>query len=225
MRAPPSLLTNVETALGLSVDLGYARKAKDHDLYEAYMLTLLLSAAVSSGWNWELRDGWGNAVTDPLFRLGPGRITSRQYTLARITMEGREPIEAHLGVKVSGQAPVGISPPTQSGRLLHEFDLIVLPESIASACRARGGDPDHSAVTIHAEMKFYTGKLTLPLGRASIGMALECGLYGKSALITNQNGYSVQDLVQHHNVAFRFNVLPSNWKAEWHVKKWFSAFL
>ena len=134
-------------------------------------------------------------------------------------------MEAHLGVKVSGQAPVGISPPTKSGRLLHEFDLIVLPENIAIACRNRGDDPDHTAVTIHAEMKFYAGKLTLPLGRASIGMALECGLSGKSALITNQLSYSVQDLVKHHGVAFRFNVLPSNPTAEWHVKQWFLTFL
>lgn len=220
-----SLLTDLETALGLSVDLGYASKAKDNDLYEAYVLTLLLWAAACKGWKLELRDGWGNPVTEPLFRLGPGRITSRQYTFAQMTKAGREPLEAHLGVKVSGQTPVGISIPTKSGRLLHEFDLIVLPEIVASACRASGGDPDYTAVTVHAEMKFYSGKLALPLGRASVGMALECGLSGKSALITNQNGYSVQDLVQHHGVAFRFNVCPSNSTAEWHVKKWFSAFL
>lgn len=223
--ALPSLLTKVEAALGLSVDLGYASKAKDHDLYEAYVLTLLLRAADAAGWKLELRDGWGHAVTAPIFRLGPGRITSRNYTFARMTKAGRAPLEAHLGVKVSGQAPVGISSPTKSGRLLHEFDLVVLPESIASACRATGDDPDHTGVTIHAEMKFYTGKLSLPLGRASIGMALECGLSGKSALITNQLGYTVQDLVQHHSVAFRFNVLPSNSTAEWHVTKWFSTFL
>lgn len=223
--ASSSLLADVETALGLSVDLGYASKAKNHDLYEAYVLTLLLLAANAAGWKLELRDGWGHTVTAPLFRLGPGRITSRNYTFARMSKAGRAPLEAHLGVKVSGQAPVGISSPTKSGRLLHEFDLIVLPETIASACRATGDDPDHTAVTIHAEMKFYTGKLSLPLGRASIGMALECGLSGKSALITNQLGYTVQDLVQHHSVAFRFNVLPSNSTAELYVKNWFSTFL
>lgn len=223
--ASSSLLTNVEAALGLAVDLGYASKAKDHDLYEAYVLTLLLRAAYDAGWKLELRDGWGHAVTAPLFRLGPGRITSRNYTFARMTKAGRAPLEVHLGVKVSGQAPVSISPPTKSGRLLHEFDLIVLPESIASTCRATGDDPDHTAVTIHAEMKFYTGRLSLPLGRASIGMAMECGLAGKSVLITNQLGYAVQDLVQHHRVAFRFNVLPSNSIAQWHVTNWFSIFL
>jgi hypothetical protein len=220
-----SLLTDVEAALGLSINLGYASKAKDHDLYEAYVLTLLLAAAKDNKWNLELRDGWGNSVTNPLFRLSPGRITSRKYTFARLTKAGREPLEAHLGVKVSGKAHVGKSPSTASGRLLHEFDLIVLPEATASACRSKGDDPDHTAVTIHAEMKFYTGKLTLPLGRASIGMALECGLSGKSALITNQLGYTVQDLVEHHGVAFRFNVLPSKPNAERHVRKWFSSFL
>jgi len=223
--ASSSLLTNIEAALGLSVDLGYASKAKGHDLYEAYVLTLLLREADAAGWKTELRDGWGNAVTAPLLRLGPGRITSRNYMFARMTKVGRAPLEAHLGVKVAGQAPVGISPPTKSGRLLHEFDLVVLPESIASTSRATGDDPDHTAVTIHAEMKFYTGKLSLPIGRASIGMALECGLSGKSALITNQLGYTVQDLVQHHSVAFRFNVRPSNSTAEGHVRTWFSTFL
>lgn len=223
--ASSSLLTDVEAALGLSVDLGYASKAKDHDLYEAYVLTLLLVAADAAGWTLDLRDGWGHAVTAPVFRLGPGRITSRDYTFARMTKAGRAPLEAHLGVKVSGQSSVVISAPTMSGRLLHEFDLIVLPESIASACRSTGDDPDHTAVTIHAEMKLYTGKLSLPLGRASIGMALECGLTAKSVLVTNQLGYTVQDLVEHHRVAFRFNVLPSNSTAEWHVKSWFSIFL
>ena len=223
--ASSSLLTDVEAALGLSVDLGYASKAKDHDLYEVYVLTLLLVAADAAGWTLDLRNGWGHAVTAPVFRLGPGRITSREYTFARLMKAGRAPLEAHLGVKVSGQAPVGISTPTKSGRLLHEFDLIMVPESVASACRATGDDPDHTAVTVHAEMKFYAGKLSLPLGRASIGMALECGLTGKSILVTNQLGYTVQDLVQHHHVAFRFNVLPSNPTAEWHVTKWFSTFL
>lgn len=220
-----SLLTDVEAALSLAVDLGYASKAKDHDLYEAYVLTLLLVAADAAGWTLDLRDGWGHAVKAPVFRLGPGRITSRDYTFARMTKAGRPPLEAHLGVRVSGQSPVSISTPTKSGRLLHEFDLIVLPESVATACRATGDDPDHTAVTIHAEMKFYTGKLSLPLGRASIGLALECGLTGKSVLVTNQLGYTVQDLVQHHRVAFRFNVLPSNSTAEWHVTNWFSTLL
>ncbi|GEM_PF-3481609 len=223
--ASSSLLADVEAALGLSVDLGYASKAQDHDLYEAYVLTLLLERAHASGWTLDLFDGWGNAVTAPIFRLGPGRITSRDYTFVRMTKSGRTPLEAHLGVRVSGQSHVSISTPTNSGRLLHEFDLVVLPESVATSCRANGDDPDHSVVTIHAEMKFYTGKLSLPIGRASIGMALECGLAGKSVLVTNQLGYTVQDLVQHHQVAFRFNVLPSNSLGEWHLKSWFSTFL
>ena len=223
--ASSSLLTEVEAALGLSVDLDYASKAKDHDLYEAYVLTLLLVEAVAAGWTLDLRNGWGHTVTAPVFRLGPGRITSLDYTFVRMTKAGKAPLEAHLGVKVSGQSPARISTPTNSGRLLHEFDLIVLPESVASLCRANGGDPDHTAVTIHAEMKFYTGKLSLPIGRASIGMALECGLTGKSVLVTNQLGYSAQDLVQHHGVGFRFNVLPSNPTAEWYVRQWFSTFL
>ena len=152
--ATSSLLTDVEVALKIGANLGYASKAKQHDLYEAYVLTLLLRAARAKGWVLELRDGWGHPVTSALFRLGPGRLPSRSYTVAHMSRAGEPDLEVHLGVKVSGRTPVGVSPPTASLRLLHEFDLLVLPATIAVACRAGNTDPDYSAVVLHAEMKY-----------------------------------------------------------------------
>lgn len=220
-----SLLIDVEAALGMGVNLGYASKAKQHDLYEAYVLTLLLQAAYAEGWTLELRDGWSRLVTTPVFRLGPGRLPSCRYTLVHMSRTGTPDLEVHLGVKVSGRTPVGMSPATSSRRLLHEFDLLVLPATVADACRASNTDPDYSAVVLHAEMKYFGGKLSLPVGRASVGMAVECVLAGKSVLVTNRLGYTVQDLVEYHGVTFRYRILPVNPIAVHHLIKHFRTFL
>lgn len=223
--ATGNLLTDVEAALGTAVTLDYANKAKQHDLYEAYVLTLLLQAANDEGWTLQLRDGWGHPVTSAVFRLGPGRLPSRRYTLVHMSKLGRPDLEAHLGVKVSGRTPVGVSAATVSRRLLHEFDLIVLPASDADACRAGNADPDYTVALVHAEMKYFGGKLSLPVGRASVGMAVECALAGKSLLVTNRLGYTVQDLVEHHGITFRYRVMPTNPIAEYHVVQRFRALL
>jgi hypothetical protein len=220
-----NLLTDVETALGTAMALGYAKKAKQHDLYEAYVLTLLLKAAEDTGWSWVLQDGWGNAVASPIFRMGPGRLTSRGFTFARLTRADKQPLEAHLGVKVAGTTSVRKSTATPSGRLLHEFDLLMLKASDATKCRTTNSDPDHSAVVLHGEMKYYQGKLSLPLGRAAVGMAIECVLHNRSVLVTNRLGLTVQDLVEHHRVRFRFLVKPSNTIGEYHLKTWFKGAL
>lgn len=219
------LLTDVEAALGMALHADYATKAEQHDLFEAYVLTLLLEAAKATGWTLSLRDGWGRAVTAPLFRRGPGRLTSRKFTFAHMTKPGKRDLEAHLGVKVAGLTAVDVSPATASGHLLHEFDLLVLPSDDADACRASGDDPDHSMVVAHAEMKYHGGSLPLPLGRASVGMAGECVLAGKSVLVTNRMGLTVQDLVEHHGVMFRYRVTPASTVAEGHVRNWFETVL
>lgn len=223
--ASTSLLTDIEAALGTAVALGYAKKAKQHDLYEAYALTLLLEAADNTGWSWMLQDGWGNQITSPVFRMGPGRLTSSGFTFARLSKAGKQPLEAHLGVKVAGTALVRKSAATPSGRLLHEFDLLVLEASNADTCRAANVDPDYSMVVIHGEMKYYQGNLSLPLGRASVGMSIECVLDGRSVLVTNRLGLTVQDLVEHHRICFRFRVKPSDKTAEYHLRTWFEGML
>lgn len=223
--AKSDLLPDVEAALGMAVHAEYAKKAEQHDLFEAYILTLMLEAAKATGWALSLRDGWGNTVTAPLFRRGPGRLSSRKFTFAHMTRRGRRDLEAHLGVKVAGRAPVLKSPTTASGRLLPEFDLLILPSHEADTCRAGNEDPDHSVVIAHAEMKYHGGNLSLPLGRASVGMAGECLLTGKSVLVTNRMGLTVQDLVEHHGVTFRYRVTPASAVAEGYVRSWFMGVL
>lgn len=112
--ATSDLLKAIEGALGVALDLGYAAKAEQHDLFEAYVLILLLEAAKSMGWSLSLRDGTGATVTAPVFRRGPGRLPSPGFTFARMTKPGKEDLEAHLGVKVAGRTAVGVSAATMS---------------------------------------------------------------------------------------------------------------
>lgn len=223
--AASDLLKAIEGTLGMAVDLGYAAKAEQHDLFEAYVLTLLLEAAKGAGWSLSLRDGSSRKVATPIFRRGPGRLPSPNFTFALMTKPGKRDLEAHLGVKVAGRTAVGVSASTMSGSLLHEFDLLVLPATDAAMCRAANADPHHGVVVVHGEMKYFGGDLSLSIGRASVGMASECQLADKSVLVTNRMGLTVQDLVEHHKVAFRYRVTPKSPVAEGHVRSWFQSVL
>lgn len=222
--ASSSLLTAVQGMFSAASSLGYNSKGAAHDIYEGYVLSLLLKAAKNQHWQWQLRDGKGNATSKVLFRLGPGRLPSGDFTHALLTKSGKVDLEAHIGVKVVGKAPYVKTKKKKSASVVHEFDLLVLSSTVANFCRRMGSDPSRSSVVMHAEAKYYGGNLPLPLGRAIVGLAAECDLAGKSVLVTNQNGPTVEDLVAHYGVEFRFLVVPSG-KGEPHLISLFEQFL
>lgn len=222
--ASSNLLSAVQAAFGAAVTLGYSSSTAAHDVYEGYVLTLFLQAAVNQGWRPQLRDGAGHPTARVVLRLGPGRLPSGSFTHVYLTKFGKVPLEAHVGVKVIGKAPYVVTMKKKSANVVHEFDLLLLPSAAADACRLLGNDPDHTSVVAHAEAKFYGGNLPLPLGRAVVGLTAECDLSGKSALVTNRNGATVQDLINHYGVDFRFLVTPSG-KGESHLIALFEQFL
>lgn len=222
--ATSSLLPAVQAAFSGAASLGYNNKGAAHDIYEGYILTLLLIAADNEGWKPFLRDGQNNPTNHVVFRLGPGRLPSGNFTHVLLTKPSRGDLEAHIGVKVIGKAPYVKTIKRMSANVVHEFDLLVLPASAANLSRSSGIDPPHSSVLIHSEAKFYGGNLPLPLGRAVVGLAAECDLAGKSVLVTNQNGATVEDLIAHYGVEFRFLVTPSG-RGESHLISLFERFL
>ncbi len=222
--ASSSLLPAVQGMFSAASSLGYNSKTAAHDIYEGYVLTLLLKAAKNLHWRWQLRDGKGKATSKVLFRLGPGRLPSGDFTHILLTKSGKVDLEAHIGVKVIGKAPYVKTKKRKTSNVVHEFDLLVLSSTVANFCRGVGSDPSLSSVVMHAEAKYYGGNLPLPLGRAVVGLAVECDLAGKSVLVTNQNGSTVEDLVKHYGVEFRFLVVPSG-KGESHLISLFEQFL
>lgn len=198
----------------------YGSSTEAHDVYEGYVLALLLQAASAEGWTAELRDGSDCPTTSVVLRLGPGRLHSGNFTHVRLTKVGKADLEAHIGVKVCG-----------ASTLAHEFDLLLLPAAVAASCRRANRDPSSTDVVAHVEAKYYGGNIPLPIGRAVVGLAIDCGMAqrfhssGKSILITNQNGPSVGKLVQFYGVTFRFLIKPSNSSGLYHTVQRFRAML
>ncbi len=217
------LLPAVQAAFGAARTLGYSSSTAAHDVYEGYILTLLMRAAANRGWTPHLRDAAGNTPSHVVFRLGPGRLASGNFTHLLLTKPNEVDLEAHIGVKVSGKAPYVVTRHRHTATVVHEFDLLVLPAPAAAACRRTGTDPGYVNVAVHAEAKFYGGNLPLPLGRAVVGLAEECSLANRSVLVTNRNGPTVQDLIQHYEIAFRFLVVPSS-TGEGHLISLFETF-
>lgn len=218
--ASASMLSTITAALSTAATLGYNVASAAHDVYEGYVLALLLQAASAESWAAELRDGSDNPTTDAIFRLGPGRLPSGNFTHVRLTKPGKVALEAHIGVKVRGVSTIA-----------HEFDLLLMPASVAATCRRTNRDPSSGDIVAHAEVKYYGGNLSLPIGRAVAGLAVDCGmttpfhLSGKSILVTNQNGSTVETLVQYYGVTFRFLIKPSNGLGLYHMVKRFRAML
>ena len=197
MTTAPDLLATVAAGLITAKSLGYSAKSAQHDLYEAYVLTIFLEAAVEAGWQWDLRDKFDQRTDHAVFREGPGRLFSGDFTHARLSRLGRRDLEAHIGIKVVGK--VGVA---------HEFDLLVLPSDIAAICRAHKIDPRYSAVVSHAEAKYHGANLALHIGRAMVGLAYDCELANKSVLVTNRNGLTVENLIGPYGIGFRFMITP-----------------
>jgi hypothetical protein len=207
-------------ALSTAATLGYNGASAAHDVYEGYVLALFLQAASAEHWTAELRDGSDNPTTHAVFRLGPGRLPSGNFTHVRFTKPGKVDLEAHIGVKVRGASLIA-----------HEFDLLLLPAAIAATCRRANRDPSSADVVAHAEAEYYGGNLSLPIGRAVVGLAVDSGMTarfhsnGRSVLVTNQNGPTVETLVQHYGVTFRFLIKPSNTFGLCHLVQRFRAML
>jgi len=131
------------------------------DLFEAYILTLIVAAARSEGATVTYETVTGTPPGQFFFRTSPGHIYSRlhPYTHAVIDFGTRPLLEAHLGVLVSGRS-----------RVLHECDIAVLDRDEAIECRRNRAEPRSNKLLLSVEAKFYTTVLSLNLARAYIGL-------------------------------------------------------
>ena len=131
------------------------------------------------------RDPRDHPTNKFVFRTSPGYIWSdtHPYTFALIEFPDVEPLEAHVGVRVSGKSGV-----------LHEFDVCVIRRSEAQTSRRERVHPRHSKVLIGVECKFYTSALNLGLARSFIGLGVD--MTAKSTFfVTNSSSQSVERLL------------------------------
>lgn len=159
------------------------------DLYEAYLFTLILTAARSEGAAITFETIHGTRPIDTFyFRTSPGHIysTAWPYTHAIVELPGKNPLEVHVGVRVVGKSQV-----------LHECDVALIDRQEAANCRATSREPSSSKVILAVEAKFYSASLSLGLGRGFIGLASD--LSAKySCFVANTTSASVARLLAHN---------------------------
>ena len=170
------LLNEISLQLGHAINSSLTATSDSSDLFEAYLLSLVLRAAEREGANISYEDVHGNSSpTTFVFRTSPGQIASRRhpYTHAIISFPDQSDLEAHVGVKVSGTSGV-----------LHECDVAVLSRKEARECRYRSMPgywvaPRSSEILLATECKFYAPSSSL-LGEARSFIGLVSDLSSKT---------------------------------------------
>ena len=169
------------------------------DIFEAYTFAIVIQAASSEGAIIKFSDVYGAAPTNFTFRTSPGLIysTVRPYCHAVIEFPNKQPLEAHLGVRVSGRSKV-----------MHECDVAVLFKSEADDCRQLQISPRSSKILLAIECKHYTTSLPLNMARAFVGLNTDLSA-NQSIFVTNTNSSSVEQFLSaKKSVWWEHNVKP-----------------
>jgi hypothetical protein len=181
------MIAAIQAVLGPAIAATPVAATSLPDIFEAYVLTLIIRAARTEGGvvTYIGRDGFPASAL--LLRTSPGLIysTAKNYTHAVIAFANRPALEAHTGIKVAGKSGV-----------LHEMDVAVLERAEAENCRRNSVSPRSSKVVLGAECKFYSSALQLHLARGFLGLINDVSV--KSPFfVTNTNSTSVEKLLSH----------------------------
>ncbi|MGB9180710.1 MAG: hypothetical protein WCB68_15875 [Pyrinomonadaceae bacterium] len=196
------LLNEIRTTLGTSITPSLSSASAVSDIFEAYILSLVIQAAEAEDATISYQDVFGNIPTNFVFRTSPGYIfsTAHPYTHAVITFPNKPPLEAHVGVRVVGKS-----------RVLHECDVAVMEQAEAETCRQRQVPPRSSKVLIAVECKFYSTPLQLYLARAFLGLASDLSVK-EAIFVTNTSSDSIEKLLSGRGQKWEHKLTPSSAK-------------
>ena len=190
-----TLQNRLATILGASARFWPGRSPKLDDYYEAYLWAETISVARMEGWVVNFV-GAGPTNDQFTFRMGPGLITSPGYSYAEIS-KGSQAGELHIGVRVRGDSGT-----------LHEFDVLGL--DTAFRARSVAGQPSHTDVKLHIEAKFHKADLSLGVGRAIVGLGVDCPNIEPFLVAKNEASPKVRPLIKHHKGHFVLRVFPGD---------------
>jgi hypothetical protein len=143
---------------------------KGYDLYEAFLLGLVVSAGrdvLGSQSVWYETAGIGRTADVRRLRTSPGAIHTSHlhgYTHAVMQIDANRRLEAHLGIYVSGRSNVP-----------HEADIALLDGDEANRARLDNVEPKSNKLLVALEAKYYAGTLPLSLGREYVGLHADLG--------------------------------------------------
>lgn len=199
MTVREDLIIAIDNVVAKAASAGYSDASATNDIYENYIWALCLRAARQQGAAIRYETFNETPASTLVFRTAPGAIYSaaQPYTHAVIEFAGCPPLEAHIGVRVTGKS-----------RVLHECDVAVLDKIEARLCRFEQVHPRASKVLIAAECKFYTSAIQLNLGRSFLGLTSD--IHRKQRyFVTNGQSPSVVKLIAHHDLEWECGVLPN----------------
>lgn len=178
------LLVDLNNALGPAVTASVSALSAENDVYEAYTLGLVLQAARLEGATITYEDVYGAQASNLIFRTSPGYISTatQNYTHAVVQFSSKRPLEAHVGIYVTGKS-----------RVLHECDVAVLDRAEAVSCRANGTSPRSAKLTLSVECKFYSSTPGIGLGRGFLGLTQD--LSTESFFVMNIPSLSIERLL------------------------------
>jgi len=193
------MISTIQSILGPFLGTAAVASSPQPDIFEAYIMSLVLKAAQEEGASisYEHRDG--SSASSLILRVSPGYIysTAKNYTHALIRFPARPALEAHTGIKITGKSGV-----------LHEADVAVLESAEAENCRLNSVSPRSSKVLISVECKFYSSALQLHLARGFVGLVRD--LSAKNPyFVTNTNSSSVEKLLSHRVRHWEKDICPT----------------
>ena len=181
------MLTAITSILGPAISTTPLAATSLPDVFEAYVLSLVLKSARDEGATISYTSRDGRPATSLIFRTSPGYIfsTAKNYTHVVISFPDQPTLEGHVGIKVSGKSGV-----------LHELDVAVLESAEAENCRQNNLNPRSVKALLGVECKFYASSLQLHLARGFVGLVADLSVKNPF-FVTNTNSASVEKLLSH----------------------------
>lgn len=201
-------LNNLKSTL----DYTYESKAKANDLFEAFIFTILLEAAIRENVKRpiDFEDTSGNITSNILFRRSPGYINSNNnnYTHALLifpTKGADLELELHLGIYAVGTSKVP-----------QECDIAVLSRMEGKRCRNvknKNSIVQSTNIFIGVECKCHeSSKVALGSGRSFLGLVQDFSTNGKYFFVFNNEKPSVEKMLSHYNKGWEHNLSPTSTK-------------
>jgi hypothetical protein len=196
-----AMLGEIRATLGSAISPNLTTASAGFDIFEAYVLSLILRAAQVEEATISYEDVFGGAPSIFVFRTSPGEIsqTTQPYTHAIIQFTNKPLLEAHIGIYIEGKSGVR-----------HECDVAVLLRTEAETCRRNPRVlPRHTKVILSAECKFYTGNVPLPFARSFLGLRTDIShSNGSPFYVLNTDSPSGIKLVEHHYKGWEKEIVP-----------------
>jgi hypothetical protein len=199
-----ALLQSIRLRLGRGINPSFGTATHVADIYEAYIFSLVIRAAINEGAVPEqggclmFHDPNDQPTSDLLFRRSPGQIyaSTQAYTHAVVAFFGKPALEVHVGIKVMGRLKVA-----------RECDIAVLYRDRAIACRAQRRIPKASEIVMAIECKHIEN---LDLDAASEFLGLTSDLRVKEAWFFVASGDSdgVARMLANDRKEWHHNVVP-----------------